>query len=298
MTIFIIIYSALLVAAGNGTIPTSNIDDDDEQKPEDDIETLEVIKEAQRTYEHRRRTYGDIFAQDSESTSDEIDGDQSKKDSTSSLDTDSDAPISTDSDSPYGSDSESSSSYDEYYAAREIPKKKIHRHHKGPIKSYFEERIGNWPKYRYKKYKRRHMKKRGIQINYGNVHTKEIKRSLKDEKRGRKKEENQPINVTKMIEDVPKQTAFLSLDARHPITPIELDKTSVSSFKSIENERSNPRSPSTFRRMKERIKNSFIKKYKGSTKQNVELLATYSDAASHTSGGDEIRKSNRSLDKV
>jgi len=216
-----------------------------EDNQENDIERLQLIKDAQRRFEHRCRTYADIFVQESDS-----DNENEEK-------SDSDASSSTDSDSPYGSDSESSSSYDEYHAERKIPKKKIHRHHKGPIKLYFEERIGNWPKFRFKKYKRDHMKKHGIQINYGNIQTKEIKHSVKQEKRQRKNEDAYPANVSIMMEDFAKQTPSLLLDPKYPIVPIELDK---SAYKSSKNEQIETKSTSTFHKMKLKIKKSFKKK--------------------------------------
>ncbi len=293
MTMSIIIYSALLVVDGGDPISTPQTDS--QQQPDDDIETLQAIKEAQRTFEHHRRTYGNIFVHNSESESDEVNVDKSKKDSKNS---DSDAPISTDTDSPYGSDSELSSSYDEYHAKRQIPKKKVHRHHKGPLKLYFEETIGNWPKYRYKKYKRHHMKKHGIQINYGKIHTKEIKRSLKDEKHERKKEESQPTTVINMMEDVAKQTSFLSLDPKHPIVPVEHDKLSQLSSKSMESEENNNKSESSFHKIKDKIKNSFRRKHKQSDGDDNEQMATNSDVASRIHDGEEIQKSNQSLDKV
>jgi hypothetical protein len=262
---------------------------------------LDLIKEAQRTYEQRRRTYGDIFDLDSDSDENEEENtDKTKKDLTN---TDSDAPTSTDTDSPYGSDSESSSSYDEYHAKREIPKKKVHKHDKGPVKSYFEEVIGNWPKYRYKKYKRRHMKKHGIQINYGNIHTKQIKRSLKVEKHERKKYEHSLSNVCNMMENVAKETTRLLLDPEHPN---DCDKLSLSSTKSAEsehastksteNERTSTKPKSTFHKIKQKVKKSFKKKHKRTFNPYMngddEQTATNSDAR------DEFQKSNHSLNKV
>ncbi|CAF1020786.1 unnamed protein product [Adineta steineri] len=285
--------------AANVSITTSDIDDNHQQR-EDDIEQLQEIKEAQRVFEQRRRTYGDIFNHDFDSDSDENNDDLKQKSSKSSSDSDSDAPTSTDTDSPYGSDSESSSSYDEYHAIRQIPKKKIHRHHKGPLKSYFEERIGNWPKYRYKKYKRRHMKKHGIEINYGNIHTKEIKRSLKDEKHQRKNYESQLINVSNMMEPVVKKMSFVSLDPEHPITPADLEKVSVLSTKSVESEDNHQtKSPSTYKKMKQKFKKTFKRKHKVSASQKTddeEQLATNSDAASCASAGDDILADEKSAD--
>ncbi len=262
---------------------------------------MELIREARRTFEQRRRTYGDIFVQDSDSDSDEkkeATNDPTKKDSSSSSNNDSDAPTSTDTDSPFGSDSESSSSYDEYHAKRKMPKKKIHKHHKGPVKLYIQEVIGNWPKYRYKKYKINHMKKHGVQINYGNVHTKQIKHSLKLEKCKRKNEEESIKHVSNMMEDLAKQTPRFLLDPEHPIDP---DKISLSSTKSMENEDKKIKSESTFHKMKHKIKKSFKRKTKVAANQDMdsdfEQIATNSDAASHTNS-DTIQKSTQSLDKL
>jgi hypothetical protein len=302
-TIIIIIYSALLVADQGESLtatPTTTNTENEEKPKGEEIENFQLIKEAQRTFEQRRRTYGDIFAPETDSDDDEKENANDTKTKSSPPNSDSDAPTSTDTDSPYGSDSESSSSYDEYHAERKIPKKKLHKHHKGPFKLYFQEAIGNWPKYRYKKYKRRHMKKHGIQINYGNIHTKAIKHSLKIEKRERTKEEQQAVNVTHMMEDVAKNTSFLSLDPQHPITPIDFDKISLSSSKSIENEHTNTKSSSTLHKMKAKIKKSFKRKHKASANPGTdeEQTATNSDVASRTSGGDELQKSNHSLDKA
>jgi len=229
-----------------------------------------------------------MFAHNSDSDND----DEEKKESNSS-----DTDTTTNSDSPYGSDSESSSSYDEYHAARKIPKKKNRRHYKGPVKLYIQETIGNWPKYRYKKYKKNYMKKHGIQISYGNVHTKEIKRSLKREKHEREKEDAIPVTITHMMEDLAKQASFLSLDPEHPIVPIEFDKMSGSSFKSTENEPIEMKSKSTFQKVKHKIRKSFKKKDKTSANQDDddEQMATNSDAASV---GNESNKSNQSLDRL
>jgi hypothetical protein len=257
-----------------------------------------LIQDAQRTFEQHRRKYADIFVQDSDS-----DNEEEKHNSLPATNSDRDEPTSTDSDSSSSSDSETSSSHDETHPERKISKKKVHKHQKGPLKSYFEERIGNWPKYRYKKYKKNHMKKHGIQISYGNIHTKEIKHSLKIEKHERKKQDPYPVNVTMMMDNLAKQTSFLSLDPEHPIVPIELDEISLSSFRSAENEPVETKSTSTLHKMKEKVKKSFKRKKKISSNTNIndgddEQMATHSDATSHTSVGDESQKSNQSLDKL
>ncbi len=284
------------------SITTSDIDNQEQPKDED-IERLQFIEDAQRTFEHRRRTYADIFVQDSDSDKEDENNEEEKKDSNSTTNSDSDAPTTTDSDSPYGSDSESSSSFDEYHAQRKIPKKKVHKHAKGPVKSYLAERISNWPKYRYKKYKRSYIKRHGVQINYGNIHTKEIKHSLKKEKHERKKEDPYPVHVTHMMEDLARQTSFLLLDPEHANVPINLDKVSLSSMKSNESELTEKKSPSTLHKMKHKIKKTFKRKNKKSANLTVddgdnEQITTNSDASSRTSACDEFQKSNPSLDKV
>ena len=292
----IIVYSALLVSdVGQPTVAAKETTEEKSVEPEDDLERLDLIKEAQRTFEQHRRNYGDSFSVDSDS-----DHDDAKKDSHSPTSSDSDAPTSTDSDSPYGSDSESSSSYDEYHAVRQIHKKKAHSHRKGPLTSYVQERIGNWPKYRYKKYKRHHMKKLGIPINYGNTHTKEIKRWLKAEKRERKKEESQAPHVALMMEDVAKQTTFLSLDPQNPIVPVEYDRVSMSSRSSIHLDTEHRKSKSAMRKIKDTLKHPFKRHRKSSANPNTddEQSAVVGDATSHTSTGAELHNSDYSLDKV
>ncbi|CAF2954437.1 unnamed protein product [Rotaria sp. Silwood2] len=265
------------------------------------LDTLELIKESERTFEQRRRLYGDIFVRDSDSDDETKSNDETKEYSRSSSSSDSDAPTSTDSEAPYGSDSESSSSYDEYHAERKIPKKRIHGHNKGPLKLFFQERIVYWPRDRYKKYKRYHMKKQGIEINYGQIHTEEIKHSLKHEKRERQKEKLPSVSFMNMMEDLARQIAFVSLDPELPIAPAEFDKTSLSSMKPADNEQIDNKSTSTFKRMKRINRKSIKGKPKTSTNSNSdnnEQVTTNSDAASRTSVGDELSKSNQSLNKA
>lgn len=149
------------------------------------------------------------------------------------------------------------------------------------------------------------MKKQGIQISYGNIHSKDIKHFLKEEKRQRKKDDAYPPTVTSMLGDVVKQTSFLSLDPEHPIKPIDLDKTSLSSFKSVDNEQFETKSKSRYQQIKNKVKKTFKRKNKISDNTNVndddehdEQTAINSDAASRTSTGDDLKKSNQSLDKV
>ena len=271
---------ALLVADEDKSISDVKTD-----QIERDIDQLQFIAEAQRNFEHHRRNCSDNSDAGSDNDDDEMHSDQKIIYQSSSSNSDSDAPTSTDSDSPYGSDSESSSSYDEYYAQRQLPKKKIHGHHKGPIKSYFQERIGNWPKYRYKKYKRHHMKKHGIKITYGNIHTKEIKHSLKVLRRERKKDGSQLHNVTNMMEHLVKQSSYLSLDAEHPIVPGE--------NKSNEADPSAVHSKSTLKKMKDKLKKPFKHKEKASTASNTD-----NEQVARLTDGDETHRSSNSLEKI
>lgn len=269
-----ILFSDLLVAEEGKESTT-----DDQEKPkEEEILRIQLIKDAQRTFEQRCRVYADIFAQESDSDHENDDDDdddddnhhKENKKSRSSSDNDSSLPSTTDSESPYGSDSESSSSYDEYYAVRKIPKKKIHRHGKGPVKLYIKEMIGNWPKYRYKKYQRNYMKKHGIQISYGNVHTKDIKRSLKREKHERHKVDCSPQTIIHMMGDLAKQSVFLSLDPEHPLVPTELERSSITSIKFDEDEPSGETKPkSTFEKVKRKMSKPFKRTDKRSSKLGV-----------------------------
>lgn len=174
----------------------------------DDFDPYELIKETQRAYEQRRRRYEDRSRVLSDSEYD----DRLLKEKADTASSSSDPPTSTDSDAPYGSDSESSSSYDEYYAERKMPKKKVRVDNQGPIQSYFRDTFSDWPKYRYRLYKRNSMKRQGIPISYGNEHTKEIESSLKKEKHDRKKDEGQLLNLISMMEPLVRQTELLALD--------------------------------------------------------------------------------------
>lgn len=281
-----ILFCDLLVADEGKTSTT----DDPEKSKEEEILRIQLIKDAQRTFEQRCRVYADIFAQESdvehESDNDDDDDDKEKKRSKSSSDNDSSLPSSTDPESPYGSDSESSSSYDEYYAVRKIPKKKVHQHGTGPVKLYFKEMFSHGPKYRYKKYQRNYMIKHGIQISYGNVHTKDIKQSLKKEKRERDKVDASPQTIIHMMGDLAKQSMFLSLDPEHPIVPTDLERASITSIKFDEEEPSGEAKPkTTFGKVKRKISKSFKRTEKHSSKlevpdENTRHSLSNSDAAS------------------
>ncbi len=131
------------------------------------------------------------------------------------------------------------------------------------------------------------MKKHGVQITYGNIHSKEIKHSLKIEKRTRKQEESYPIHVANMLEDYAKKTPNLLLDPEYPIPSIEFDKASSSSN---DNEQHETKSKSTLHKIKNKIKMSFKKKHKKS--DDDEQISTNSDASSHTNPDDAFQKPN------
>ena len=155
--------------------------------------------------------------------------------------------------------------------------------------------IGNWPKYRYKQFKKSQMKRHGIPINYGNVHTKEIKRSLKREKHTREKDDSNMTTITQLIGDFAKQSSFLSLDPEHPlVTTAESDAISLSPNKPDENEPVEVKSKSTFQKMKHKIQKSFHRKPSAELNDgDDEQVATNSDA--HSAGS---HKSNQSLDQI
>jgi len=132
------------------------------------------------------------------------------------------------------------------------------------------------------------MKKHGVQITYGNIHSKEIKHSLKIEKRTRKQEESYPIHVSNMLEDFVKKTPPLLLDPEHPIPSIEFEKASLSS---IDNEKDETKSKSTLHKIKNKIKISFKKKHKKSDDDD-EQISTNSDASSNTNPVDAFQKPN------
>ena len=105
---------------------------------------------------------------------------------------------------------ESLPSYDEHDS-------NIRAHDSGPVKAFIKERFVHWPKAHYKKQKRRRMIKNQLPINYGSIHTKEIKDSLKQEKNHRKEDNSAAIHIRNMMEELPKYTSFLSLDPQKPI---------------------------------------------------------------------------------
>lgn len=266
-------------------------------KEEEALE-LQLMEDAQRSFEQRCAAYTAVFHQHSESDHDDEDGSMydGKKRSSSSSDSEGSVPTSTDSDSPYGSDSESSSSYDEYYAARELPKKKVHRHAKGPVKLCIKEILDNGPKYRYRKYRRKYMKKHGIQVSYGNIHTKEIKQSLKKEKHERHKADAIPQTIIHMMEGLAKQSAFLTLDPQHPLLATSVETKSTSLTKLNEDELTESKPTSSLQKMKQKISKSIKRTRKTSSQLDVPeggrgRSLSNSDAASSIASVDDEAES-------
>jgi hypothetical protein len=193
------LYSALLVAVEESITMSSKTDQ--QQKEEEDIENLQLIKDTRKTFEQRRRSYGNIILTDP----DEMDP------------TNSDSDI----DSPYISDEESMSYCDESQTDKK-------NHGSGPVKLYLKERFSDLPKSGYEKYRKHHLGKHGIQMNYGSVHTKEIRCSLKNETIQRQKDEISCSHIKNMMENLPRSTSFLSLDPLNPVQPIPEYRTPVS----------------------------------------------------------------------
>ncbi len=119
-------------------------------------------------------------------------------------------------------DSESDSWNGESLPSYDEDDSDIRTHDSGPLKHYLKERLTNWPKHRYKKHQKHRMIKHQMPINYGSIHTKEIRDSLRKEKLQRK-EENLSSNLRNMMEDLPKCTEFLSLDPQKPILAIQTE---------------------------------------------------------------------------
>jgi hypothetical protein len=91
--------------------------------------------------------------------------------------------------------------------------------------------------------------KHDIQINYGNIHTKDIKYSLKHEERQRKREEipsNHLINTT-----LPSPSNSL-----YPNLHVETNKTPISMIRTTENEQIYLRSAAKLHSMKNKVKDS------------------------------------------
>ena len=162
------------------------------------------------------------------------------------------------------------------------------------MKLYFQEMIGNWPKYRYKKYKRDYMKKHGVQISYGNVHTNAIKHCLKEIKHERDKQDSFPVNVAGMMTDLVRQTVFLSLDPDLSIAPKDIDTQSLSSYKTAENEWPDNanQQKSTITKIKHKIKKSLRRKKISTTNNNNNT--NHED----TSNSDEYSQTNQSPEQV
>jgi hypothetical protein len=171
---------------------------------------------------------------------------------TDSDETDSSIHSESNTDSPYISDNE-------LHTERK-------NHASGLLKLYLKERFSNWPKDHYEKYKQNHMKKHEGQLNYGNIHTKEIKYSLKHEKHQRKKEETSSTDLINTAVHSPKHTTSSPGNRLHPILPVEIDNTPISMINTTQK---HTRSTAKLHHMKNKVKNSLKR-----TIQKTNNLAT------------------------
>ncbi len=263
-------YSALLVADEEGSITISSqltANEKNQQQKEEDIEELQLIEDIRHTVEQRRRSHGSVIITDSDET-DSID---------------------SDSDSPFMSDGEAIPCYDEYQSDRKNPRS-------GPVKLYLKEQLSNWPKYHYKKYRLHYMEKHGIQMNYGSIHTKAIKYSLKNEKIQRKQDENSCIYIENMMEDLPKYKSFLSLDSQNPIQSIQKDRTLISPIKTKENEQENRKSPSKLHKMKNKFKKT-LKQTKSYT-NHLTIAKEQVPITSDTTDDEQLQNSTKPSNKI
>ncbi len=203
------LYSTLLVADEGST---SLNDDHQQQNEEEEEEELQLFNEVQHSFEQHRRSHGSIIITDS----DDIDSD-------------------TNTNSPSISDNE-------YETDR-----KTHRSEQ--LKLYLKDNFAHSPKYHYKKYKQHQMKKHDIQINYGNIHTKDIKYSLKHEERQRKREE---IPSNHLINTTPPSPS----NSLYPNLHVETNKTPISMIRTTENEQIYLRSAAKLHSMKNKVKDS------------------------------------------
>ena len=200
----------------------SNNKERQQKQEEEDIERLYIIKDAEHQSEQQRRRVGSIFLRRSNTTH------------SSNSDTDSSDSF----------DQESISSPDEDLSS-------IKLHGSGPVKLYLKERVGNWPKTHYRKHRKRHLTRNQIPINYGSIHTKQIRNSLKQEINQRKQEEYSSVHLRNMMEDLPRYTTFLSLDPQNPILSNGKNRSSKATD---ERERSHSRSSSRLREIKNKLR--------------------------------------------
>jgi len=112
-----------------------------------------------------------------------------------------------------------SSSENENSSNDELFSSKSKSHSSGPTKLFLKEHLSQWPKLRYHKYRSQRLIKHGLEINYANIQTKEIKCSMKTEHENRKKKITSQEHLKFMIKDLPRSIAFVSLDPNHPIEP-------------------------------------------------------------------------------
>jgi hypothetical protein len=110
------------------------------------------------------------------------------------------------------------------------------------------------------------MKKHEGQLNYGNIHTKEIKYSLKHEKHQRKKEETSSTDLINTAVHSPKHTTSSPGNHLHPILSVEIDNTPISMINTTQKL---TRSTAKLHHMKNKVKNSLKR-----TIQKTNNLAT------------------------
>jgi len=108
------------------------------------------------------------------------------------------------------------------------------------------------------------MKRQGIDINYGNVHTKEIKHSLKQEKLERRKDQEKATTLTEMMGQLTKNASFLFLDVQKPV--VKSNESSPPSRRSSFSEQTK----STMTKMKDSFRRSFKRNRKPNDNSNTE----------------------------
>lgn len=108
------------------------------------------------------------------------------------------------------------------------------------------------------------MKRQGIEINYGNVHTKEIKQSLKQEKLERRKDQEKATTLTEMMGQLTKNASFLFLDVQKPV--VKSNESTPPSRRSSFSEQTKI----TMTKMKDSFRRSFKRNRKPNDNSNTE----------------------------
>jgi hypothetical protein len=178
------------------------------------IDEIQMIKEAQVTFDQCRREYGDMFSFESDNDDDDTET-CVQLDMKSLTSTNSNASKYIDVNRLCGSGPATNIFHEDLLAERDLPRENIDMYHKSSLRLCFEQTIGNWPKYFYKRHR---MARHGLPMTYGDVHTKEIRHWLKEDEH----ECQQAVHIRHMLENMAEQTRFLSLDVTHPIVPIDL----------------------------------------------------------------------------